>query len=149
MRRHLERSSEYGIIYMVLLQLNSCGAISESEIPMKTRVVFSVAKGVGANKVEIANDLVHDLDFSNCSDEELLDLASKPIIIKLQGIYRELQVSEVEETHFSTIDVHELINRPVTRQVDPVKGLLNKVDKGELSGEELEALIEKLQAKIN
>jgi len=116
---------------------------------MQKRVVFSVAKGVGANKVEIANDLNHDLDFSNCSEDEILDLASKPVVIKLQSLYREMTVDAVEDTDFTTIDVHELINRPVTRQVDPVKGLLNKVDKGELSGDELEALIEKLKAKIS
>lgn len=108
-------------------------------------VTFSVSKTVNGSKVVLAESLEHTLDFSKCSEAEILELASKTIVIKLQGIMRELSKVEVQAEHGKTTDVHELINRPTVRKpADPVKAVLNK----DMSEEELADLIAKLQAKI-
>lgn len=113
------------------------------------RVKFNVARGVGKEKVVLAQDVVHELDFSNCSEEELEELASKPVVIKLQALYRELKPEEIKAEDGSKVDVHELINRPTQRgPVDPAKAVLSKADKGELSEDDLRGLIAALEAKL-
>lgn len=110
------------------------------------KITCNVSKGVGENKVVLAEGLEHHLDFSNCTPEEMAEMASKTIVIKLQAIWRELPKDALEVEHGGVLDVHEFINRPSQRTApDPVKAVLKK----DLSKEELADLIAKLQAKVN
>ena len=108
-------------------------------------IVCNVARGVGKDKVVLAKDLKQVLDFSNCTPEEMAELASKTVLISLQRIWRELDKETLAQEDGKTLDVHEFINRPTQRTApDPVKQVLKK----EMTAEELQDLIAKLQAKV-
>lgn len=107
-----------------------------------------ISSDVSHKGVTFAEGLAHTLDFTGTTLDELMFLATSTIVIKLQTIWRTLGTSCRGE-HNGTTNVHEFINRPINRTMRPAEDILmDKVDRGEMSQEELAKVIAALQAKL-
>lgn len=91
------------------------------------------------------------LDFSGCSMEEILRLASRPVVIGLQRRWNTIAGSDMSKATvpglFATVDVKRDIVDASRQSAPPAAKASKLVDK--LSPQEKAALIEKLQAELN
>lgn len=110
------------------------------------KVLVSLGKGTGTDKVVFCKDMEHYLDYTGVSISDLVDSAVGNDIISLQNsVWRDLGSAVTQEAG-KTTKMAEWHAREITRAgFDPAKAILNKAAKGDLAGEELAALIKQLQ----
>ena len=87
-------------------------------------------------------------DYSDCTQQELLELATAEMVIRQQRLWREASAAERLNITDYKIDVHEMINTPRERGpiVPTVKSTAKHADK--LSKDDKLALIEQIRKSL-
>ena len=89
------------------------------------------------------------LDFDECTDDEIMALATRSVVIDLQIGLRKCDRADLEAMQGKEVDVHEYVNRTRTRTVKKVTVDTLAADAAKLTPEQLVAAIEALQAQVD
>lgn len=122
---------------------------ASKSLETKGNVVTAVHTVKPNKESETRFELVWHIDFDGVKKDELLKLAARTVVIKLQQDWRQAKDrTNAQKWDKVTFKVREILDRPVTRNFEPtVENTMARAKK--LSKAEKAELLKQLQAEIS